>query len=177
VANENTAKRASLSIGGRETAERKVEENKDVTNIELKEVKNDEGVGTTDSGDALDELMTLFPKLIEGNNEHMRGEEDHISPILRKILPSKEMKSLARKSLRTSTPGKWRIMLPFVIKNQDYHMRRVRFLTSLRIAYPERMQMYGGYLYTGIDEVLFNRLRVDFPEIAPRHTEGHWRLW
>uniref|UniRef100_A0A7S2TLB4 Hemerythrin-like domain-containing protein n=1 Tax=Lotharella oceanica TaxID=641309 RepID=A0A7S2TLB4_9EUKA len=125
----------------------------------------------------LSNLCDLLTKFINLNNEHMRHEEDHIGPIAFKLIPSKEQKSIARKCLRVGTPAEWRLALPMIIKHQDYHERRVKFLLSLRKAYPERMQLYGAWLYLGISEILFQRLRVDIPELAPRHTAGHWRQW
>jgi len=87
------------------------------------EVKNSEN-STSSSKDAIAQLVEILPRFIQGNNEHMRHEEDHISHVVKKLIPSKEQKSIARKCLRTGTAEQWRVLLPFIITHQDYHDRR-----------------------------------------------------
>jgi len=137
--------------------------------------KKEEPKGSTE--DLIKELIPLLKEFVAANNEHFVHEEDHIAHVFRKLMPSKEAKSLARKCFRRGSPEQWRKALPFIVTNQEYYSRRVNFLLSLRMAYPERMQLFGAWLYQGIDETLFQRLRVDIPELAPRHTQGHWRMW
>jgi len=59
----------------------------------------------------------------------------------------------------------------------DFFLLRVKILQAFRVAYPERMQLFGSWLYLGVEEILFQRLRADIPELAPRNTEGWYRLW
>mmetsp|Transcript_9038 Transcript_9038/g.17186 ORF Transcript_9038/g.17186 Transcript_9038/m.17186 type:complete len:680 (+) Transcript_9038:613-2652(+) len=162
------------------TEEVKYEESKGLVAKSAKdesiEVKNSEN-STSSSKDAIAQLVEILPRFIQGNNEHMRHEEDHISHVVKKLIPSKEQKSIARKCLRTGTAEQWRVLLPFIITHQDYHDRRVKILQAFRVAYPERMQLFGSWLYLGVEEILFQRLRADIPELAPRNTEGWYRLW
>jgi len=142
-----------------------------------KEAKGEIKESKGDPKDTITALSSVLPQMVDFNRDHMRYEEDHITPIMRKYLNGREIKKLSRRIIKSGTHEQWRTFLPFVITHQDYHQRRVKFLESMRIAFPERMQMFGMILYLGIGETLFDRLRMDIPEIAPRNTPGHWRLW
>uniref|UniRef100_A0A6V3JMU8 Uncharacterized protein n=1 Tax=Lotharella globosa TaxID=91324 RepID=A0A6V3JMU8_9EUKA len=122
-------------------------------------------------------ILKKVPSFTLGMHDHLRHEEDHISNRLKKCLSAKDQRSVGRKCLKVGTAEQWAKIVPFLINHQDYHYRRLAVLTSFRKAFPERMQVYGAWLYRGISPILFQRLRVDFPEIAPRYTEGYRRLW
>ncbi len=145
--------------------------NKESSTEESAEDKN------STTGTVLDKLQAALGELVPANNEHMQHEEDHLGGMIRKYIPAKAARSIARQAFRKGTSDQWRLVLPFLIANQDFHSRRVSMLLSLRAAYPERMQLVGAWLYMGLPEIMFQRLRVDIPELAPRNTQGYSRLW
>jgi len=136
----------------------------------------------TPAGDERTQLKGLIvrdlPNFVQNANEHMDNEEQHLSFINRKYLPHSWHKQIVREVFERTTVSHWARIIPFVLKNQYVHARRVRFLQSLRLAVPEHMQQVGKWVVEGTDDFLYQRLLVDIPEMAPRHS-GLWeaRAW
>jgi len=110
--------------------------------------------------------------------QHIDNEEAHLSFLNRKYIPLKWHKQIVREMFERTSVAHWARIVPFVLKNQYVHARRIRFLHALRLALPEHLQQIGKWVYEGVDEFSFNRLLVDVPEIAPRHSTCHEnRVW
>lgn len=113
----------------------------------------------------LQQDMTLF---FDDFLTHIRGEEDNLQPIGRKYMPLELQKQMARQCFHLTDASQWEILIPFVLHSVPRHMQRVRFVKSLCWSLPERAQQIGAIVYRNVDAVLWERLRIEVPEIIPR---------
>ena len=66
--------------------------------------------------------------------EHMNEEEQHV--IVRKFLNTQQAVQMLRAAWAYTAPHAWAVILPFCVRTQFHHMRRVRFLQALVWALP-----------------------------------------
>mmetsp|Transcript_5568 Transcript_5568/g.11081 ORF Transcript_5568/g.11081 Transcript_5568/m.11081 type:complete len:332 (-) Transcript_5568:13-1008(-) len=125
---------------------------------------------------SLSDLQQLFPPFFESFLAHMRSEEDNLQPIGRKYLPLAVMKDISRKVWDLTPASRWEVIVPFIITNMPRHMQRVRYLKVLCWSMPERAQQIGAIVYRNVDAVMWERLRVEVPEIIPRGAPG-WKRY
>ena len=85
-------------------------------------------------------------------------------------------KQMARECFRLTPASKWETAIPYVIKSLPRHQQRIRFLKSLCWSMPERSQQIGAIAYRNVDAVMWERLRIEIPEIVPR-GEAHYRRY
>lgn len=131
---------------------------------------------TAERKQALDDLRDDLPAFFDHFEEHLRGEEDNLQPIGRKHLPLAVMKDISRKVWEMTPADRWEIIVPFIINNMPRHMQRVRYLKVLCWSMPERAQQIGAIVYRNVDAVMWERLRVEVPEIIPRGAPG-WKRY
>ena len=131
----------------------------------------------------LEERKKILPKLQEDFKEffghfleHIHGEEDDLQPIGRKYMPLELQKQMARECFKLTPAENWEIILPYLVNNMPRHQQRVRYLKSLCWSMPERTQQIGAIVYRNTDAVMWERLRVEIPEIIPR-GETNWRRY
>jgi tellurite resistance protein TehA-like permease len=136
----------------------------------------DKALPTKERQKALDDLRAELPSFFEHFEEHLRGEEDNLNPIGRKILNLKIMKDISRKVWEITPATKWEIIIPFVVVSLPRHLQRVRYLKVLCWSMPERAQQIGAIVYRNVDAVMWERLRVEVPEIIPRGVSG-WKRY
>lgn len=123
-------------------------------------------------------LHAALKQLEQSIVAHIDNEETNIAPAVRKYLNLALHKQLVRKAWEYTPISAWRVIIPFTLEHQFIHLRRVRFLQALRWAVPEQMHQIGRICYEGLkDPVLFQRLCVDVPELAPRTTPGYQRFY
>lgn len=149
----------------------KLERIRDETNRLL-----DTTVDLTERKAILRRLQSELPRSFESFLEHIRGEEDDMQPVGRKYMPLELQKQMARECFKLTSAEKWEVVLPYVINNLPYHPQRVNFIRSLCWSLPERAQQIGAILYRNVDAVMWERLRVEIPEIIPR-GESNWRRY
>lgn len=125
---------------------------------------------------ALDEMRGELPAFFEHFEEHLQGEEDHLQPIGRKYLPLAIMKDLSRQVWDITPATKWEVIIPFIITNLPRHPMRIRYIKVLCWSMPERAQQIGAIIYRNVDAVMWERIRVQVPEIIPRGAPG-WKRY
>jgi len=95
----------------------------------------------------------------------------------RQYISTQEAVDLLREVWKITPPARWRLILPFVVRNQFVHGRRSRFLQCFVWALPERAQTIGQMVFQGVDELTWDRLVADVPEIIPRGVVGYERYF
>lgn len=136
----------------------------------------DTALPTEERKQALDTLRDSLPDFFAHFEEHLRGEEDNLQPIGRKHLPLAIMKDISRKVWELTPATKWEVIIPFIITNLPRHLQRVRYVKTLTWSMPERAQQIGAIIYRNCDAVMWERLRVEVPEIIPRGAPG-WKRY
>ena len=136
----------------------------------------DKVLPTEERKQALDELRGALPAFFEHFEEHLRGEEDNLQPIGRKYLNLAIMKEISRKVWELTPAKRWEVIIPFIVTNLPRHMQRVRYLKVLCWSMPERAQQIGAIVYRNVDAVVWERLRVEVPEIIPRGA-ANWKRY
>mmetsp|Transcript_24281 Transcript_24281/g.32351 ORF Transcript_24281/g.32351 Transcript_24281/m.32351 type:complete len:987 (+) Transcript_24281:202-3162(+) len=131
---------------------------------------------TADPSSVLSRLQEELPPFFDHFEEHLKGEEDNLQPIGRKHLPLAIQKQISRDAFGITNAKKWEVMIPFIINNLPRHMQRVRYLQVLCWSMPERAQQIGAIVYRNVDAVMWERLRVEIPEIIPRGAYN-WRRY
>jgi len=135
------------------------------------ELEKAQAIAPTES--MLQDIRTLITDIAVAENAHMDWEEQQMQAIGRKYFNLKMSKALWKDVWNATPVNKWRVFIPFVINNQEYHIRRIMFLQGWMQIIPEKMHLIGQWIYEGCDELMWNRLSVDFPEMIPRHVERH----
>jgi len=124
------------------------------------------------------EIHARIFEMKQNFNEHIKREEMDLAPAIRKYLNMALHRDIVRRSWYSVPISAWRVIIPWTVQHQNIHMRRVRFLQALRWAVPEQIHMIGKCVYEGVkDPLLFQRLCVDLPELAPRTTPGYHRFY
>lgn len=126
--------------------------------------------------EALRDLKAELPGFFDHFLGHMRGEEDNLQPIGRKHLPLEVTKQISRAVFHLSSAEMLEVILPFVVNNVPRQQQRVRYLKCLCWSLPERSQQIGAIIYRNVDAVMWERIRVEIPEIVPR-GEYNWRRY
>jgi hemerythrin-like domain-containing protein len=121
-------------------------------------------------------LKDVMPKFLTHLEEHLVGEEDHLNPIGRRYVPLELQKQISRKAFEMTDSSRHEVIVPFIVNNLPRHQQRVRYLKCLTWAMPERAQQIGAIVYRNSTAVMWERLRVELPEIAPRGTTN-WRRY
>lgn len=136
----------------------------------------DPGLPLMQRNTALDTLRAELPPFFDHFEEHMRGEEDNLQPIGRKHLSLDLMKQISRECWRITPAERWEVIIPFVVINLPRHPQRIRYLKVLLWSMPERAQQIGRIVYRNVDAVMWERLRVEIPELIPRGLPN-WRRY
>eukprot|EP00742_Colponemidia_sp_Colp-10_P021151 GILJ01024745.1.p1 GENE.GILJ01024745.1~~GILJ01024745.1.p1 ORF type:complete len:779 (+),score=100.26 GILJ01024745.1:312-2339(+) len=108
---------------------------------------------------------------------HISNEELNLNPIIRQYMSVIDQKNILRKQWKSLPAANWRRMICFAMECNTVHGRRVRYLQSLRLVFPEKMGLIGKWIYEDCKPLLFERLIVDVPEIIPRNVRGHIRYY
>jgi hypothetical protein len=106
---------------------------------------------------------------------HLAEEERHV--IVRKLINSQQAVQSLRQAWAYTPTHAWAVILPFCVRMQFNHQRRVRLLQALSWSLPEHIQLIGKMVYDGVDDLLWRRLVVDVPEMVPRMVPGHHKYW
>jgi tellurite resistance protein TehA-like permease len=125
---------------------------------------------------ALSILKNELPEFFIHFREHLLGEEEHLQPIGRKYIPLELQKQMSRKVFELTPADRWEIIIPYVVLNVPRHEQRIRYLKVLTWAMPERAQQIGAIVYRNVDAVMWERLRVELPDIIPR-GEANWKRY
>lgn len=149
----------------------KINQFKDVANSLL-----DKNLSLDERQAALDQLKLDLPPFLDYLLEHLKGEEDNLNPIGRKYLPLAIQKQISRQVFSITSSDNWEIIIPYVIDNLPRHVQRARYLKVLFWSMPERSQQIGAIVYRNVDAVMWERLRVDVPEMIPRGAHN-WRRY
>mmetsp|Transcript_1346 Transcript_1346/g.1855 ORF Transcript_1346/g.1855 Transcript_1346/m.1855 type:complete len:452 (-) Transcript_1346:265-1620(-) len=126
--------------------------------------------------DCLQTLKKELPAFFDHFLEHLKGEEDNLQPIGRKHLPLEIQKQISREAFRITSAEKWEIIIPYIVNNLPRHGQRVRYLKVLCWSMPERAQFIGAIIYRNVDAVMWERLRIEVPEIIPRGATN-WKRY
>jgi len=122
-------------------------------------------------------LRSDLPRFLEHFLEHLKGEEEHLNPVGRKYVPLALQKELTRKVWDITDATRWEVIVPYIINNLPRHQQRTRYLKVLFWSMPERAQQIGAIVYRHVDAVMWERLRVDVPEMVPRGAFNWWRYY
>jgi len=125
----------------------------------------------------ISQIQQEFPPFLESIKVHLKGEEDNLNAVGRKVVPLALQKQLSRKVFETTPGEKWEIIIPFIINNMPRHGQRVRYIRVLTWAMPERAQQIGAIIYRNCDSVMYERLRVACPNIIPRGLPNWHRYY
>ena len=126
---------------------------------------------------ALKALQRILPPFFDDFEEHLKGEEDNLVCIGRKYLPLELQKQSSRKVWEVTPADRWEIIIPFIINNLPRHPQRVKYLKILMWSLPERAQQIGMIVYRNVDAVMWERLRVQVPEMIPRGAPNYRRYY
>ena len=126
--------------------------------------------------DSLETLKKELPPFFDHFLEHLKGEEDNLQPIGRKHLPLEVQKQISREAFRITSAEKWEIIIPYIVNNLPRHGQRVRYLKVLCWSLPERAQFIGSVVFRNVDAVMWERLRIEVPEIIPREA-NNWKRY
>ncbi|XP_004343597.2 hypothetical protein CAOG_07723 [Capsaspora owczarzaki ATCC 30864] len=142
-------------------------------------------IGTGDAGrKAFDELdaagklercraaAAMMKELAVETLNHMDNEEINLSPIIRKHVSTKMQKQMMSTMFALNTPVELKFMFGFALEFAPFHGQRARFVHCLRWAFPERMQLYGQWMYEATSPLTWSRLMTEVPDMAPRHTDN-----
>lgn len=113
-------------------------------------------------------LRSELPRFLEHFLEHLKGEEENLNPVGRKYVPLALQKELTRKVWELTDATRWEVIIPYIVNNLPRHQQRTRYLKVLFWSMPERAQQIGAIVYRHVDAVMWERLRVDVPEMVPR---------
>ena len=122
-------------------------------------------------------LQADLPPFLKSFLDHIRYEEDNLQPIGRKYMNLDLQKNMARTCFLLTPAAKWEDLLPYIILSMPRHMQRVRYLKALMWSMPERAQQVGAIVYRNVDAVMWERLRVELPEMIPRGERNWRRYW
>jgi len=136
----------------------------------------DPNAADSEKDTAYEHLTYHIPEFLDDQLTHLHGEEDHLQPIGKKYVPITLQKQVVRESFQITSGDRWEVMLPYIINNCPRHGQRVRYLKCLCWAMPERAQQIGAIVYRHVDAVMWERLRLEVPEIIPR-GEHNWRRY
>eukprot|EP01084_Bolivina_argentea_P173271 300113_1 len=106
--------------------------------------------------------------------EHLLFEEANIQPILRKYIPIELQKRIIQKIWNCTHDSEWKILIPWIVRNQRKLPQRILFLKTLLWAMPYRCQMIGLIVYRGCSDIVWADIAQELPEIIPRGITG-WR--
>lgn len=129
-----------------------------------------------EKSEAIKRLKTELPSFFAHFEEHMLGEENDLQPIARKHISLELQKQISRKCFELAPASRLEVMIPFVVNNTPREQQRIRYLKALCWAMPERAQQIGSIVYRNVDAVMWERLRVELPEIIPRGAKN-WRRY
>lgn len=127
--------------------------------------------------EGLNVLKEILPPFFDDFENHLRGEEDNLVCIGRKFLPLELQKQISRKVWEVTPADRWEVIIPFVINNLSRHPQRVRYLKVLLWSLPERAHQIGMIIYRNVDAVMWERLRVEVPEMIPRGAANYRRYY
>jgi glutaredoxin 3 len=125
---------------------------------------------------AFEHLVYNIPDFLDAQLLHLQQEEEHLQAIGKKYVPTTLQKQMIKDCFEITSSDRWEVMLPYVINNCSRHEQRIRYIKCLCWAMPERSQQFGAILYRHVDAVMWERLRVQVPEIIPR-GEHNWRRY
>lgn len=126
---------------------------------------------------AMDFLKAELPTWFEHLKDHLQGEEDNLQPIGKKYVPLALMKEVSRRVWEITPANRWEVIVPYIVNNLPRHEQRVRYLKVLTWAMPERAQQVGSIVYRNVDAVMWERLRIEMPEIIPRGAPNWQRYY
>lgn len=126
--------------------------------------------------EAMKILKTELPTFFTRFREHTRGEDENLTPICNKYFSVAHAKDIASEIWRTTSVEKWEAIVPFVLLNLPRQDQRVIFLKSLCWAIPERAQQLGAIVFRSVDDILWDRLQIEIPEMIPRGL-SNWRRY
>jgi hypothetical protein len=124
----------------------------------------------------LERLQHELPPFLNHVLDHLLGEEDHLNPIGKRYLPLEVQKQMSKKVFDITPAKHWEVIIPFIVNNLPRHPQRVRYLKCLAWSLPERAQQIGAIVYRNVDAVMWERLRVEVPEVIPR-SAPNWRRY
>jgi hypothetical protein len=118
------------------------------------------------------EIVPFFTLL----EQHLKGEDENLEPIGNKYVSIELSKQLAREIWRMTPAEKWETILPFVVLNLPRQEERLVYLKALCWSMPARAQQIGAIIYRNVDDVMWERLRFEIPEMIPRGARN-WRRY
>jgi len=121
-------------------------------------------------------LKANLPLWLDHLKEHLQGEEDNLNPVGKKYVPIALMKDVSRRVWEITDAKRWEVIVPYIVNNLPRHVQRVRYIKVLTWAMPERAQQIGAIVYRNVDAVMWERLRVEMPEIIPRGAPN-WKRY
>lgn len=136
----------------------------------------DTGLSMQQRKDALAWLKKTLPAFFDEFEEHLIQEELNLQPIGRKYIPLELQKQISRQVWDITSAEKWGVIVPYVINNLPRHTQRVRYIKVLLWSMPERAHQIGSIIYRNVDAVMWERLRVEVPEIIPR-AAYNWKRY
>jgi hypothetical protein len=92
-------------------------------------------------------------------------------------VPLALMKEVSRRVWEITPANRWEVIVPYMVNNLPRHEQRVRYLKVLTWAMPERAQQIGSIVYRNVDAVMWERLRIEMPEIIPRGAPNWQRYY
>ncbi|XP_004342429.1 hypothetical protein CAOG_08260 [Capsaspora owczarzaki ATCC 30864] len=130
-------------------------------------------ISDADRADRLRQVADLTKMMVASTIKHLDDEEKELGPITRKSFPLKLQKEIVRKMFSRTLPDDLRRYILFVLQYAPFHGQRSRFVQCLRWSFPERLQLFGKWIYEGSDPLVWSRIITEVPELAPRGVQ-YW---
>eukprot|EP00238_Polyblepharides_amylifera_P009541 CAMPEP_0196572832 /NCGR_PEP_ID=MMETSP1081-20130531/2808_1 /TAXON_ID=36882 /ORGANISM="Pyramimonas amylifera, Strain CCMP720" /LENGTH=910 /DNA_ID=CAMNT_0041890289 /DNA_START=61 /DNA_END=2793 /DNA_ORIENTATION=+ len=122
----------------------------------------------------LPHLKTLLHGFLKSMEDHLKSEETHIQPIIRKYLPIEMHKEVIRRCFKETEIELLFKYVPAVLMHLPHPTQRERFVRTFLWAMPESAQHLGLMISIGVSPVMWYQLSKEIPDIIPRGLPG-WK--
>ena len=136
---------------------------------------------SSSSDAALANLLKVFGEVLPGweveTLEHLLNEEGTVTVAARKHLSVEAQVGIVKEVYEETPADKWAVIFPFVVKSLPHIMWKVRYVQCFLWASPYRAEEIGLALFRGCDDVTWQFISTQLPELIPRGLPGHRKIY
>ena len=131
--------------------------------------------------DALANLLKVFGEVLPAwekeTLEHLLNEEGTVTVAARKHLSVEAQVGIVKEVYEETPAEKWAVIFPFVVKSMPHIQWKVRYVQCFLWASPHRAEEIGLALFRGCDDVTWQFISQQLPELIPRGLPGYRRIY
>ena len=132
-------------------------------------------------GAAIQELLKglhgVFSGWVDETLEHLLNEEGTVTVAARKHLSIERQVEIVKAVYDDTAGDRWTVIFPYVVMALPHPMWKVRYVQCFLWAVPYRAEEIGMALFRGCDDVTWQFLCSQLPEIVPRGLPGYRRTY